>query len=271
MNEFPENPLSQDREYVEKKHEQQLNKLGATYEERLTRYTEAYKKLSIPFSDYVYEDEGELSLELKGKENADGSPADVTKMILEYEKGENTRAIFSKDSAYNDAVRKVKRLYLESNNFIFDTDNMPVPKHGIYFKVNKQLGDPNITTPQFVNVGGYNPIADEITVDFPLTTPLGIATVLHEMGHFLRARSSDEQSIRVHSLYSKDLSKLSDTEKALVLHEERAAEAVALKESIEFLKPVVEPGILKNFVQATLLIYSGKMLNGDKLKANEQQ
>lgn len=248
--------------YVEDKHDQHVRKLGGKEEEGLARYTEAIRKLSIPFSDYVYENEGTMELELKG-EDEEGKES-ATKIVLEYSSGQNAQSILNpNDKEYSKSIRKIKRLYIESKRFVLDTDKMPIPKHGIFFKTKNNFEGGGSEELQIVTAGGYNYMANEVTINFPLNTPIGISVLLHELGHFLRAKESEETRPHLVDLYytlDKYPERLTAEDRVAILEEERGADAVALREATEFLKPVVDQKTIEDFINGSLLLYSNRLV-----------
>lgn len=248
----------ENREFIINKHNQQLQKLWRTVQERIARYWDAVRRLSTPFCDYLFENEGIIQFELKQK-NSKGE----VQITLEYELGTNAYSLFNpKDTDYSESIRKIRKLRIESARFLFDTEMIPVPKHGIFFMANNRMKNAS-KWKQIFNIGGYKHAIDEITVDFPLNAPIGILLLLHEFGHFLRAKRLQEPNFFLENSYStldKEPYKLTYDQGAAILEEERSADAVALKEASEFLSPVVGRRVISDFVHSSLAAYSHRLV-----------
>lgn len=86
--------------------------------------------------------------------------------------------------------------------------------------------------------------------------------LLHEFGHFLRAKRLQEPNFFLNNSYStldNEPHKLTYDQGAAILEEERSADAIALREVSEFLSPVVERRVISDFVHSSLVVYSHRL------------
>lgn len=253
-----------DEQYVDQKSSSSYGKLGDTDSERIQNAKEADKALIIPYADVEYGNEGGFH-QVFEKEVDDCLYR--TEIAFAYDSDCNIAKIALENNTSSFDINRLRRLTslkIESEHYILDDSLIQFPKLGIYFFDTNGLTDAEKLS--YLHYGSEG-LFSGIISGFPPSTPAGILTILHELGHFWRD-DADNHKKRLGGLdraYRKLQNKqpMSEHEKGAILNEERSAWSTSLKESIEFLMPMCNPEDIRKHMHFALSSY-GKTLQKAK-------
>jgi hypothetical protein len=256
--------LTEGEQYVNQKTERSHHKLGDSNAERAANAREADRRLMDSFADVEYTKEGGFSQTFE--KEIDGRIYH-TEMSFSYDSECGTPKIVlehSKSLLDLNRLRRLVSIRIESENYVLDSSEVPFPKSGIYFFDVNGLSDAEKWK---YSHQGIQEAMSGIISGMPPSTPAGIITILHELGHFWRSDADNYHKMfgSLGRAYRKVQSRtpMSGHEKGMVLEEERSAWAVALKEAVEFLKPICDTEDVKKSVHFALSTY-GKALKDTK-------
>lgn len=251
------------RKYIDDKTEQAQNKMGDSPEERKANAINAMEESILPFAELDFSQPGsfkdEFSKEVDGR-------IYTTKLDFDWDLECNLFKRLSVEEAKSygidlERVRHLARFHIESDRFIFDSIIHHWHPMGVYFfdvsGLSRKAKDP------YTHVGFEAPLSG-ITMGLPPNTPLGIATLFHELGHFWKYdadKTNNERfgdTGRAYGLLHKK-EKLDTEAQAKIIREERSAWSISLQEVEEFLKPFVSPKTLSHIVHTSLAIYTQQL------------
>lgn len=255
--------------YLVSKHEQAEKFLGANNKERSKNSREAAEATSQPFVEVKFEKEGSVSTtlekEIKGIDYR-------TEISFEYDSDCSDALIFPtpflKTFDFN-RMRRLKKLHIESNKYKFNSNEAPLPKHGIYFFDTTGLNEREMF--RHVMLANHTPLMENVIVGLPPNTPLGLLSLFHELGHHWRNLDDEARGWEILRLSNKILKNefLSARDKALILNEERSVEAVCRKDLIEILKPVTPTKDILTMSKMYLYTYSRALLEHDQRRSDK--
>lgn len=248
------------RQYLEQKHKKAEMFVGTTREERVANFKESALIMSNPFVEVVYKKEGEVSFSIEKEIDEVNYKTDI---YFSYDSDCSNATVFGNPTATGldlNRMRRLKRLKLESNKYMFDSDRDPIPKYGLYFFDTNGLNEKELL--KHILTGQLAATMDNVIVGNPPNTPLGLTSLFHELSHHWRNISDPERGLLVSILSNRIHSErpLSDEEKSIILNEERSVEATYIKDLINILKPIVDRRHIEVISKSFLQSYSYALL-----------